>query len=567
MKSNFGILLGFFLLLTSAGGSFAQNEPELIFPVDHSYLTEKTVRVIGLVPLGQQQVTLAVEGGKIVGGNTLTADKGAFTFIFKLAKGANRISVMKQDGSGAASSLNLFYGSSSGDVPSSYVPYQTHESSPELTANCEDCHLFRRQGTPAYNRLKPETTCSTQKCHPGFAQKKYLHGPIGIGSCTGCHNPHGSTQDVFLAREGKALCFSCHSDEGEMFTGKTVHQPVADDDCLSCHDPHQSDVKFQLKSTSQEALCGECHGDDRSQHKYLHGPVGTGNCVACHNPHASNHASLLHEQEKDLCFLCHQDRKEEFSRKYVHAPIEEGCGVCHEPHGSETRHQLKSTIDMKGYGQTAPCLSCHMELNPELSRNILNAKVGHKPVRDGNCTACHTPHASNYEFQLKAPVQELCFTCHLEMGEVVPESPYKHGPVATNDCAVCHNVHGEAHTKLLSNDFPAEFYTSYATEKYAICFDCHNDTVALDKWSKETQFRNGNRNLHFVHVNRQKGRNCKACHEVHAGSQERHIRENIPFGSKGWSYPIQYTATETGGGCIVGCHRPLEYDRKKAIKY
>jgi hypothetical protein len=121
--------------------------------------------------------------------------------------------------------------------------------------------------------------------------------------------------------------------------------------------------------------------------------------------------------------------------------------------------------------------------------------------------------------------------------------------------------------KLLGNDFPEEFYTPYATEKYAICFDCHDERVALDKWSKETQFRNGNRNLHFLHVNREKGRNCKACHEVHAGQQEKHIRENIPFGNKGWSYPITYTITENGGGCVVGCHRPLSYDREKAIKY
>lgn len=566
MRKNLPLLLVILLLLSCSSVVWAQDEPELVFPANQSYLSESRVRVIGLAPEGLDQVVIEVQGGKVVGGYQVATDKGAFTFIFKPAKGQNIIRVLNRSGSGAASTLDLYYGKEGAEVPAGYARYRLHGRE-DLAANCEDCHLFSRRGAPAYNRLKPETGCSTTKCHPDFASKKYLHGPIGVGSCTGCHNPHGSVQQMFLARPGKALCFSCHSDEGEMFDGRTVHQPVADDDCLSCHDPHQSDVKFQLTSPSQEALCSECHGDERSQHKYLHGPVGTGNCVACHNPHASEHASLLHEEEKELCFLCHQDRQDEFSRPYVHAPVEEGCGVCHEPHGSETRHQLKSTLDVRAYGQTAPCLSCHMDINPELSRNILNAKVAHQPVREGNCTACHTPHASNYEFQLRAPVQELCFTCHLEMGERIPNSPYKHGPVATNDCAACHNVHGENHAKLLSSDFPADFYTSYATDKYAICFDCHNDAVALDKWSKETQFRNGNRNLHYLHVNRQKGRSCKACHEVHAGHQERHIREVIPFGNKGWSYPIQYTATETGGGCTVGCHRPLQYDRQKAVKY
>lgn len=563
MRNNISLLLGILLLLVFSTVSFAVDEPELVYPVDNSYLAVKKVRIVGLAPEGLKQVTLEVAGSKM----SVPAVKGAFSSVVKLSNGKNQIRVLKKSGQGAASTLNLFYGKRGAKVPKPYVSYRLHDGSDDLAANCEDCHMLSRRGAPSYSRMKPEASCSTQKCHSGFAQKKYLHGPIGVGSCTGCHNPHGSQQNNFLSRPGKALCLSCHSDDGEMFSGETVHQPIEDDDCLSCHDPHQSDVKFQLRSSSQEALCGECHGDDRSQHKYLHGPVGTGNCVACHNPHSSNYASLLHENEKDLCFLCHKDREEEFSRKYVHQPIEEGCGICHDPHGSDTRHQLKSELDMEGFGQTAPCLSCHMDMHPELSQEILKAKVAHEPVREGNCTGCHTPHASNYPYQLQAPLQELCFTCHLEMGDTVANSPIKHGPVESNDCAACHNVHGGSHANLLNNEYPAEFYTSYDTEKYAVCFDCHNDTVALDKWSKETQFRNGNRNLHFLHVNREKGRNCKACHEVHAGAQQRHIREEIPFGNKGWSFPITYTATETGGGCIVGCHRPLDYDRKKAVKY
>ena len=566
MNYNISLLLGIVLLLALSATALAADEPELVFPADNSFLTERTVRVIGLAPEGLSEVSVVVAGGKVDGGNPVAVVQGAFSFVVKLAKGENTIKILDRSGQGAAATRTIFYGKAGADIPAGYVPYTLHGSD-DLTANCADCHMFRRRGAPAYNRLKPETSCSTQQCHEGFAREKYLHGPIGVGSCTGCHNPHGSVQPMFLARAGQALCFSCHSDEGEMFTGKTVHQPVLDGDCLSCHDPHQSEVKFQLKSTSQQALCSECHGDDRSRHKYLHGPVGTGNCVACHNPHASNHAALLHEQESDLCFLCHKDREEEFSRKYVHQPVNEGCGICHEPHGSDTRHQLKSALDMQGFGQTAPCLSCHMELNPQLAEDILHAQVAHKPVRDGNCTACHTPHASNYQYQLKAPVRELCYSCHLDMGDAVAASSVKHGPVASNDCAACHQVHGAGHMKLLGNDFPEEFYTPYATEKYAICFDCHDERVALDKWSKETQFRNGNRNLHFLHVNREKGRNCKACHEVHAGQQEKHIRENIPFGNKGWSYPITYTITENGGGCVVGCHRPLSYDREKAIKY
>jgi len=37
-----------------------------------------------------------------------------------------------------------------------------------------------------------------------------------------------------------------------------------------------------------------------------------------------------------------------------------------------------------------------------------------------------------------------------------------------------------------------------------------------------TNFRDGARNLHFLHVNKAvRGRTCRACHEVHASKQPR----------------------------------------------
>ncbi len=115
--------------------------------------------------------------------------------------------------------------------------------------------------------------------------------------------------------------------------------------------------------------------------------------------------------------------------------------------------------------------------------------------------------------------------------------------------------------------FPKEFYKPYATESYAICFDCHNKDIALDKvTTKLTNFRNGDVNMHFLHVNKEKGRSCKACHEVHAGSQEKHIRKEVPFGGS-WKLPINFTKASNGGTCVVGCHKPKTYDRVSPVKY
>jgi len=37
----------------------------------------------------------------------------------------------------------------------------------------------------------------------------------------------------------------------------------------------------------------------------------------------------------------------------------------------------------------------------------------------------------------------------------------------------------------------------------------------------------------------------------------------VPFGA--WRIPIDYTATETGGTCMTGCHRPYRYDRVEPV--
>ncbi|WP_198013115.1 hypothetical protein [Citrifermentans bremense] len=37
------------------------------------------------------------------------------------------------------------------------------------------------------------------------------------------------------------------------------------------------------------------------------------------------------------------------------------------------------------------------------------------------------------------------------------------------------------------------------------------------------------------------------------------------YGFGSWEIPIRFQATETGGGCFVGCHRTLRYDRVKPV--
>jgi predicted CXXCH cytochrome family protein len=139
--------------------------------------------------------------------------------------------------------------------------------------------------------------------------------------------------------------------------------------------------------------------------------------------------------------------------------------------------------------------------------------------------------------------------------------------VQQNDCYACHDPHGSANPLILKKYFPKEFYKPYATESYAMCFDCHNKDIALDKMTtKLTNFRNGDVNMHYLHVNKEKGRSCKACHQVHAGNQDKHVRKEVPFGGS-WKLPVNFTKTPNGGSCVVGCHKPKAYDRTNPVKY
>ena len=74
-----------------------------------------------------------------------------------------------------------------------------------------------------------------------------------------------------------------------------------------------------------------------------------------------------------------------------------------------------------------------------------------------------------------------------------------------------------------------------------------------------TRFRDGEVNLHRLHVNREKGRTCRACHEVHASKNPFHIRDAVPFGGRGWQLEIRFKKAETGGSCAPGCHVERAY--------
>ncbi|MHB8764146.1 MAG: cytochrome c3 family protein, partial [Deferrisomatales bacterium] len=186
--------------------------------------------------------------------------------------------------------------------------------------------------------------CVTDKCHSSFGQAPYVHGPVGAGQCVVCHesgnarHPSGSRKDFKLAQGGgKALCYQCHD---RVDANKVVHKPVATGDCIACHDPHQSGAELMLKKATTSELCFSCHENNKTNRQWVHGPVAAGDCNICHNPHSAAYPNLTEDKGAALCLLCHVDRKEEFTRKYVHGPVADDCGKCHNAHATDTNYML-----------------------------------------------------------------------------------------------------------------------------------------------------------------------------------------------------------------------------------
>ena len=81
----------------------------------------------------------------------------------------------------------------------------------------------------------------------------------------------------------------------------------------------------------------------------------------------------------------------------------------------------------------------------------------------------------------------------------------------------------------------------------------------IDAPKSLTNFRNGEKNLHYLHINGIKGRSCILCHDVHASNNEHLIADKVPFES--WWMNLNYKTLENGGSCQPGCHKEKKYTR------
>jgi len=90
----------------------------------------------------------------------------------------------------------------------------------------------------------------------------------------------------------------------------------------------------------------------------------------------------------------------------------------------------------------ALCLACHADI----AEKAKGAKVPHAAM-DGECTACHDPHASSQAKLVRARGEALCSSCH--ESHVRKPSEVAHGAVTQLGCPGCHLSHGGGNAALL----------------------------------------------------------------------------------------------------------------------
>jgi len=433
--------------------------------------------------------------------------------------------------------------------------------------------------------LPEGASCVTPECHANFGTADRVHGPIAAGDCFSCHLEDAGGHVYPLKREGDRTCTFCHQ-TGRMREHR--HAAMDEPGCMGCHDPHaggkfllvalgaEDEVKTQADSAMEQTrlrshisrLCATCHPADEGKH--AHGPYAAQECAACHLPHESDNEHLLRGGDgAEHCFTCHAETRHAIANApFVHAPASADCTTCHDAHASDHANHLKQPIENL-------CLDCHTGLEEA----IASAKTPHAAVFTADsCANCHDAHASGRPRLLRDRQTTLCLSCHNQPvvatdGRRIPDMTasvvnerFLHGPVESGDCSACHNVHGASHDRLLRQNFPTSFYAKFDLQNYALCFSCHpQDLVIAERTTALTDFRDGDRNLHYLHVHRdEKGRTCKTCHAIHGSDLPRHVATEVPFENSTWLMPIGFERLEDGGKCAPGCHVAMTYHRGSA---
>ena len=241
---------------------------------------------------------------------------------------------------------------------------------------CMECH------SPEAGFQVAITTDVCNTCHQPYYDlpaNEWIHGPVALGKCSMCHEPHESRHDHLLTEAMPDLCFSCH--DAPRVLSRPYHAEAVTGACTDCHDPHSAGNRSLLvdSNTYQRRKAGM-----RLQPS-AHADWEKDTCATCHLAEQSN---LTVPDVDSVCLSCHEDVPRSPGETPLHDPVVQGqCTSCHLAHDSPLKHLIKPEAEKN-------CAACHPVA--ELSKD------NHPRFHRGECLTCHTGHRSARDHLLKA---------------------------------------------------------------------------------------------------------------------------------------------------------------------
>jgi len=203
-----------------------------------------------------------------------------------------------------------------------------------------------------------------------------------------------------------------------------------------------------------------------------------------------------------------------------------------------TNHALAASHNAGKPTVDKDCIGCHPGPNT------------HAKVKGKECTPCHVnsgeSHLRNHGIAM-LHAKRFCFQCHA-LKDDRESIKSLHPGISAWNCEICHSPENYPLKKMpLANQL-------------IICNECHNrNQLAQAVTRTGTNFRDGSKNLHYIHSEELYHISCINCHDVHSSKQLHLIRTS---GSKYvLDVTIVYNAHNNGGSCTTSCHTPRIYLR------
>jgi len=493
-------------------------------------------------------------------------------------------------------SQDLCFGCHSGDVPkapdikSIWTANPTNKGHYDYAAgkqmNCVKCH--GPHGTQNSKMI------SDSLGGPGLS---------GYAICLSCHSGAGSDHDsVYNVMSDSPGSYGPGFSAGSVHTfglGVAIGGHTVDLTCTGCHDPHNttnarllrdkvvfsgiSSVAVPVVSAVVEprkgiisytagwvGYCAACHTsitDTGGQSPYRRHPIGvnpgvfyphttgmglkvlpteSGNvaCITCHYTHGSPKKSLLRIQdaatpENRLCLQCHQQDKFMQGGAGSHGGFIENqgrCSDCHNMHDKANKKLLQESTE------SVLCEKCHA--GSGISRfNVWRAYTGVNPnqmtgtggsfglysgTRGGNA---HSMHRINDE-----------------------ATPAPGGVTTQHRCGTCHNPHGSKNYRVLRDTVnnvtgitvyartdENDNFVNYSTGFVKFCTACHTSYkvtddgngnwirhpvgVQLGNYSAQNYFYSNNTSYKpKVELETNKTIACVSCHYAHGSGEDANLK-------------------------------------------